>query len=1009
LPTGRDSNNAPRLDGSAGGSGVCVIAAVPVQRKEAVKMRDAFMSYAAGLLAAGALAGSATAQVVWPGAGAGQPSPAAGYPPVSFWKEEGVSGNNFINSMLDQNGTWFDIYYPGAGGVQGVSTKAEGYVNGLDTFPAGLGLDRRGQMHLNQMMMGIRVDGLTHWTSNPGGVSFTDVQQAYVGDTQTIRSTSRLTGGGNNIEVEQIDFSPKGITFPSNGNKGILIKRMILTNRGPTKNAQVYLYMDPAINGGDNYDAMFFDTTSGVDAMVAFDNTFRVVTGTGCCFPGSDEYNPTTFSGYTKNVSIYLGAQLKTLTSVGGASGSTDSVSWRDLGSSDNSQGWIGQQVTLPTDVPVEVNAIIVGGFDPFAGASGTYNVQIRPVLQWFQGESAAALQTATENYWQNFLAQGVSVTTPDPRINTLFKRGILTTMLHFDEAKGGLIAGFRNGAYPYVWPRDMAWAGVTLARVGHTDTVRSMTRFLRDITYRDFETWTPGNTPGFAAAGGTPFHGTRKGFWKQKYTTDGFTVWGAPQVDETAVFPWMVKYLYDVTGDLSYLQEAEAGNPANSTYAVVKDAAIAMSQTSVNDGTRLNHRAAYPGSGAFLMYSNNIWEDQYDTFIYSNANIVRGLRDAASIATTLGQTADAIDFTSRASGILAGLNAKLDWNRENTDVSLLGIVYPFETHSPVDPRAVRVIDRINGVAADGNGAFEPLVRFAGQYNNDASDYVDLIDRYWGDSYWGNSALGPTPAGPWFLSTLWYGVYYAYRADFTPGKSDIDNHYYRINRTADHNGPIGLGAEQMAPINSLLYPGQTDFTLQTAWPNAWESMSFYVDAIMQFIDYRPDAPANTLRIAPKLPTAWNTMTFGNLVVGSRRIDVTVSETPGAQAQQTQAFTNRTGGAVNVATAAKIPVGSSPCSVTAGGSPVAYSHNRATGVVSLSAFPLDAAAASTTTLVVRYRAGRSADWNSNGVINIDDIFIFLNSWFAADGDFSDSNGTNIDDIFIFLNAWFTACP
>ncbi len=945
------------------------------------------------------------APLPWPGAGAGQASPQAGYPPVSFWKEEGVVGNNFINSMIDQNGTYFDIYYPGAGGVQGVSTKAEGYVDGLDTFPPNLPADRRGQMHLNQMMMGIRVDNLTHWLSNPNGVSFDNVTQTYLPDTQTIRTTARLYAGGNNIDVEQIDFSPKGITFPGNGNQGILIKRLILTNRNATKPAYVYLYMDPAINGGDNSDAMFFDTTSGVDTMVAFDNTFRTVTGTGCCFPNSDEYNPTTFPGYTKNVSIYLGAQLKVLNAVGGASGTTDSVSWRDLGSSDNSQGWIGQAIALPQNTPVEINAIIVGGFDGFAGASGTYNVQMRPVFQWFQGQSAQALQGVTDQYWQNFLNSGVLVNTPDARLNTLYRRGILATMLHFDEARGGLIAGFRNGAYPYVWPRDMAWAAVTLARVGHTDTVRAMTRYLRDITFRDFENWTPGNTPGFAAAGGAPFYGSRKGFWKQKYSTDGYVIWGAPQVDETAVFPWMVKYMYDVTGDASYLTEAESGNPANTTYAAVKDAAIAMSQTSVNDGARLNHRASYPGSASFLMYSNNIWEDQYDTFIFSNANIVRGLRDAASIATSLGQTADAADFTNRANGILSGLNDKLDWNRENTDISKLGIVYPFETHSPTDPRAVRVIDRINGVAADADGQTKPLVRFPGEYINDSSDYVGLLDRYYGDSYWGNAALGPTRGGPWFLSTLWYGVYYALRSDSTPGFADIDNHLYRLNRTADHNGPLGLGAEQMAPSNSLLYPGQSDFTLQTAWPNAWESMSFYVDAMMQFVGYTPDAPGNTLRINPRLPSGWTTLSVTNLNVGTRRINVDIAD---AGSTHTQTFTNTTGGALSIATTAKLSPGRSPCSVRVNGSATPYTFDRATGRLTIT-FTGPAAAAGTSSLVIRSIVGPSADWNRSGEITVQDIFDFLGSYFSGTGDFNGSGAATPQDIFDFLAAYFVGCP
>lgn len=954
---------------------------------------------------------SFTNKIAWPGAGAGAGNPAIGYPGVSFWKEEGVVGNNWINSMLDQNGTWFDMYFPGAGGVYGVSTKAEGYASGLDTFPPNLPADRRGQMHLNQAMVGLRVNGLTHWLSNPAGVSFDQITQSYVGDTQTIRTTQRLFAGGSNIQVEQYDFAPKGVTYASSGNRSVLIKRVILTNPGPSaQTVDLYLYLDPALNGSDNYDAMFLDSSTG--AMVAFDNTLRTVTGTGCCFPNSNEYNPTTFSGYEKNVSVYLAGAMKVLPSVGAAGGTLSSDSWRDS-SGDNGQGWIGQRVSLPPNTPVEVNFLFVGGFDNFAGATGTYNAQMKPAVQWFQAESAQALQATTDAFWTNFVNSGVTVNTPDARLNTLFKRGVLGTMLHFDERNGGLIAGFRNGAYPYVWPRDMAWAAVTLSRVGQLDTVRSMTRYLRDITFRDFETWTPGNTPGFAAAGGSPFYGTRKGFWKQKYTTDGYVVWGAPQVDETAVFPWMVKYFYDMTADQGYLNEAQVGNPTNTTYAAVKDAAIAMSQTTTIDGTRLNHRASYPGSSSFLMYSNNIWEDQYDTFIYSNANIVRGLRDAASIATTLGQAADATDFTNRANGVMAGLNDKLDWNGEKSDISMIGVVYPFETHSPVDPRAARLMDRFNGVASDRFGNTHPLVRFPGQFNNDASDYVGLIDRYYGDGYWANGALGPTPAGPWFLTTMWYGMYYAYRADFTPGKADIDNHLFRLNRTADHNGPIGFGAEQMAPINSLQYPGQTDFTLQTAWPNAWESMSFYVDALMAFLDFTPDAQNNTIRIAPKLPTGWTTMTFNNVTLvntpagHTHKVDIAITEAA-VTGNQTLTFTNDNGHPVNLAATIKLPPGRSVCSVRVNGAPASYTPSL-TGVTAINTFALTTGAGSTTTLVVRTVAGNSPDVDNNGAIEVSDIFTFLSRWFAGTGDFDGNSSVEVADIFAFLAKWFAGCP
>jgi hypothetical protein len=48
-----------------------------------------------------------------------------------------------------------------------------------------------------------------------------------------------------------------------------------------------------------------------------------------------------------------------------------------------------------------------------------------------------------------------------------------------------------------------------------------------------------------------------------------------------------------------------------------------------------------------------------------------------------------------------------------------------------------------------------------------------------------------------------------------------------------------------------------------------------------------------------------------------------------------------------------------------------------------------------------------DFNRDGVVTIDDIFIFLNAWFAsAPAAEWDGNGAiSIDDIFIFLNDWF----
>ena len=534
----------------------------------------------------------------WPGAGAGSATPDVGYPPVALWKEEGVVGNNYMNVMVDQNGTVFDVYYPSAGCAQGMGTRWEGYWGDVDTFPNWIyqqgRTDLRGQMNLNQAMGGIRVDDVTYWLSNENGVGYSSVSQEYVTDTNVIHTSARLTANSNNILVEQYDFCPKDITFPndqgSQPNRGLYIKRYLLTNQGASaKTVQFYYYGDFALNGGDGYDVMFDDAARGT--MCAYDNTQRYTSASG-------EYNPTSFADYDKDVSVYLAASLKLLDSVGGATGTVAEDSWRAHGSTDDGQGWIGIEVELPVGVTKEIDVAVVGGFDDFGGATGTYAYQIAPAIDWFLAGNMSAMQSTTENYWTNWLADGVTIDLPDDQYDETFKRSLLATALHLDGEGGGLIAGMHNGAYPFVWPRDAVWGAITLDRTGHFAEAVGVYDFLRDTAYRDNDTW-------------------GKGFWYQKYTTDGYIVWNAPQVDETSAVPWGAYFHYLATGDSGFL---------STNYTMVYEAGRASSEDSGIDPSRL-----YYDDGFDLMYSNNLWEDQWGDFVYSNASVERGLRDAAA------------------------------------------------------------------------------------------------------------------------------------------------------------------------------------------------------------------------------------------------------------------------------------------------------------------------------------------------------------------------------------------
>ncbi len=853
------------------------------------------------------------APMAWPGKGWPYADHDVGYPPVSFWKEEGVVGNNYMNVQLDQNGTVYDVYYPSAGCVQGMGTRNEGYYGGPDTFPPWLTPELRGQMNLNQGMAGLRVDGITYWLSNEYGASYGSVEQEYLSDSNVIHTQAVLYANGQDIVVNQYDFCPKGITFPLDQggvpNRGIYLKRFLITNQGPAKTAQFYFYLDPALNGGDVYDVMFADASRG--AMVAYDNTWRTTSSSG-------EYNPTTIGDYEKNVSIYLAVSLKLLNTVGGSVGTPATGSWRQNGSSDNSQGWIGLELTLPTWQTREIDVAIVGGFDNFAGATGTYDWQIAPVLDWFHAGNVSSLQAATDLYWQDWLAAGVLVDTPDDLLDTMYRRGLLATALHLDGNGGGVVAGMHNGAYPFVWPRDAVWAAITLDRAGHRAEAADVYRFLRDVAYRANDTW-------------------GKGFWYQKYTTDGYVVWNAPQVDETAAIPWGAYHHYRVTGDSGFLSQ---------NYTMIYEAGRASSEDSSID-SRLYYDDPYQ-----LMHSNNLWEDAWGDFLYSNAAVERGLRDAAAVATVLGYPGDAALFTGRANAIHDGMTARLVWDGENTDISLLGLAWPMNVYGTQDPLISHVVDRINGVAGDNTGQIHPLMNFAGEWQG-------LLNRYWGDTYWNG--------GPWTLATLWYGAYYAQRQDTNPGKGDIDNHKQRLDLVLARRGLIGLLAEQIAPSSSQLYPY---FWHQAAWPNAWESMSFLADAIMLFLDQTPDAPGNTLRVEPKLPSGWSTMTFSNVPVGPHRIHVTCDEAAGVW---THTFVNATGAAVGYDTYIRIPAGPHDLAVTQNSSPVAYTYDAATGRVHV-AGNLTTGINSTT--VVRVTLGQKGDLNCDGSVDFGDINPFV---------------------------------
>ena len=816
--------------------------------------------------------GGGSGPIPWPGGGA------AGYPSdpasrIHHWKEEAVVGNGYMTVMLDQNGSLYDIYYPSAGNRHGASTANEGY-RGPEDFPSCWWLDNQanGQMNVIAGMGGIGIGGNIYWMKNSSGTDYTGHTQRYVADNNVVYTSYTLNATGNRIKIDQYDFVPATTALPtvSNGtrsNYGAYVKRFLLTNLESTSRTFDFYYdVNFNVNGGNGNDVMYFDNTR--KTMMVYDRTERSVpVQANSCDPNgyTTEYSPSFAFDWYKGSSIYFGTALKLVTNPTTGAGTAADGSWRDYTGTDNQEGWIAKRVTINPGQTVEIDVAIVGAWDDQANQTGTFDFWGVPLVDWFYNNSMATAQSTTETYWSNWLNSGVTADFPDDRYDALFKRSLLVSALHVDKASGSIIAGMHNGAYPFVWPRDAVYAAVTFARTGHLDESLGAYRWLRDVAYRETDN----------AVGG-------KAYFYQKYTTDGWAVWTSPQLDESASVPWGIWFHYQMTGDQNFL---------NSYWNLAYTTARASSE---NSGINPDVKSVYG-----LMNGNNVWEDSWGPFIYSNGSIVRGLRDAANIADVLGQGGWASTFRSRADGIKTAIDSRIDARVEPADISHLGLVVPYEVYAPTDGRMRAIDDWIHGRTQAG-GFNDNLVEQGGDIAGLLRRFNHRIDGGI-DNYWNG--------GPWPLATAWYGMYFARWQDYEAGKDKININKDKLDRLIAKLGPAGLSCEQIAPGTAQQkYPG---FWHQTAWPNVWESHSTLVDAMMMFLDFKPNVSDNTAYLAPKLPSGWSTITFNGLRFRDQRFNVTVTEAAG----NVRADLNKlTGGAMNLDIYLRVPTGSAISSV-----------------------------------------------------------------------------------------------
>lgn len=328
-----------------------------------------------------------------------------------------------------------------------------------------------------------------------------------------------------------------------------------------------------------------------------------------------------------------------------------------------------------------------------------------------------------TKKYWKNYLKKHSKLNMPEPinekerKIKKIYERTILLFPLLYNNETGGISAAAevdenysKCGRYSYCWPRDAIFITKAMYKLGMEKEVEKF--------YKSFCS----NTQ------------SKNGMWEQRFYTDGNLApsWGY-QIDETASVVYGVYDYYKFKQDTKFLKDN-----------------LKMCEKAVNylekyiDAILRNEQ---------IQPSYDIWEECEDIHTYSLATIFSAFESMIEI----NEAVKPLYETNRLKlEQITKLNEKLKkylveikkyilenmydkdkvcFVRNKTDkkidISLLGLVYPFNMFSPKEKKIQNTVERMNMT----------LRTYTGGYL-----------RYEGDNYMGGN--------PWVIANLWLAEYY---------------------------------------------------------------------------------------------------------------------------------------------------------------------------------------------------------------------------------------------------------
>ena len=336
----------------------------------------------------------------------------------------------------------------------------------------------------------------------------------------------------------------------------------------------------------------------------------------------------------------------------------------------------------------------------------------------------------STTEYWkawvnvQNFSFYGLS-----PEMIQLFQRSLFNIRVHV-STNGAIIASgdsemlqFGRDYYEYVWPRDAAFAAVSLAKVGDFNASRRFFQFCQDVV-------------------------TEEGYFMHKYRPDkslgsSWHPWVREgkkqfpiQEDETALVIYALWKYFELSKDLEFIEDLY--NP------LIKKSAEFM--VSFRD-----EKTGLPAA------SYDLWERVYGINTFTSASVYAALISASRFADLLGKKESKERYQAAADEIKKGILKYLYDEKEEyfyklidssqtkpqidrtVDMSSIYGIYKFEVLPIDDARVKKALEK----------TIERL---------EVKTEVGGIARFEGDSY--HFKGGNYPGNPWVITTMWLAQYY---------------------------------------------------------------------------------------------------------------------------------------------------------------------------------------------------------------------------------------------------------